>query len=113
MAQRVPTPCTHPNCPKAATHKGRCDAHQRPAWQGSGRGRGRSGWDWQRTVRAILERDGPLCRLRIPGVCTGVATTADHVIALARGGSDDEANLVGACRECNQRKALTTDRGRG
>lgn len=30
--------------------------------------------------------------------------TRDHIVALSAGGSDDDANLVGACMECNWRK---------
>lgn len=48
----------------------------------------------------VLARD-PLCRLGLPG-CTGRSTTVDHVISIARGGSNDLDNLVGACAHCNQ-----------
>lgn len=60
---------------------------------------GRSGWDWQRTVRAVLERDGGRCRY-----CGGVATTADHVLPKARDGSDAMDNLVACCAPCNEQR---------
>lgn len=41
------------------------------------------------------------CALRLPG-CTGVATTADHSVPVARGGVDSV--LVPACRSCNSAK---------
>ena len=48
----------------------------------------------------ILERDGALCRY-----CGSVDDlTIDHVTPLARGGSNDLANLVVACRSCNSSK---------
>jgi len=59
-------------------------------------------------VARILERDGGICHL-----CDqSGATTADHVVPLARGGRDDDTNLRAAHRSCNEAKARTTDRGR-
>lgn len=112
MSNRPAGPCTHPGCPAVSVHKGRCSAHQRPAWSGSGRGRGTSGWDWQRTVKRILERDGYVCHLCGLPIAEGEGT-ADHVISLARGGHDGDSNLASAHRSCNQSKAATTDRARG
>jgi HNH endonuclease len=37
--------------------------------------------------------------------CETVATTADHVVPLAKGGTDALWNLVPACGPCNQAKA--------
>lgn len=54
---------------------------------------------WDVTRLRILERDHHVC-----AYCGGVATSVDHVIAKARGGSDDDANLVAACLSCNARK---------
>lgn len=59
-----------------------------------------SGWEWQRQVKRVLLRDGGVCRW-----CGGKATTADHVVAKAHGGSDELSNLVGACVPCNMRRA--------
>jgi len=42
-----------------------------------------SGWGGRRAqawTRAVLENSDGLCALRLPGVCTVVATTGDHVI---------------------------------
>ena len=36
--------------------------------------------------------------------CGGVATGYDHIVALARGGTDDIENKVPCCKECNQIK---------
>jgi 5-methylcytosine-specific restriction endonuclease McrA len=30
--------------------------------------------------------------------------TADHIVAVVRGGSDDESNIAAACQPCNSRK---------
>jgi 5-methylcytosine-specific restriction endonuclease McrA len=58
------------------------------------------------TNRAIcLARDKGQCHW-----CGGMATTADHVVALAEGGTHDLANLVAACRRCNSsRGAVVTN----
>src|SRR5215207_9416700 len=37
--------------------------------------------------------------------------TVDHVIPVARGGSDDRSNLVAACRRCNSSKGAGTAPG--
>lgn len=51
----------------------------------------------------VLERDGYRCVY-----CGATAQTAtleiDHVIPLARGGTNDSTNLVTACRDCNNGK---------
>lgn len=63
---------------------------------------------WRRLRKAILERDGYLCQLRLPG-CTVTATTVDHIIPRARGGAPlDPTNLQAACRRCNAGKGART-----
>jgi 5-methylcytosine-specific restriction endonuclease McrA len=47
----------------------------------------------------VLERDGYTC-----GYCGRPAQEVDHRLPLARGGSDNPANLVAACRCCNLAK---------
>lgn len=67
----------------------------------------RRGYDykWRALVRFVLERDGYVCQLRIPGVCLGSANTGDHVVPLSRGGARlDEDNVQAACRPCNTAK---------
>ncbi len=52
-------------------------------------------------VRArVIEAGGGVC-----WYCGGKAQTADHVIPWIEGGSDDETNLVAACRRCNWAKS--------
>ena len=56
-----------------------------------------SRWD---TIRIrILERDGRICHY-----CGAPATSVDHVIPKARGGSNNETNLVACCASCNASK---------
>ncbi|MEX1254101.1 MAG: HNH endonuclease [Dehalococcoidia bacterium] len=89
-------PCHMAGCPALD-----CTVHRRKPWtyptprrQYAG-----SGWAWQRLRAHIIERDGGVCNY-----CGGGATTADHVVAVAHGGTDDESNLVACCEPCNERR---------
>jgi 5-methylcytosine-specific restriction protein A len=53
--------------------------------------------------RRVLARDRHTCQLAWPG-CVSYATIADHVIPVAFGGSDHEANMQAACRPCHDAK---------
>ncbi len=57
---------------------------------------------WRERVAFVLVRDGYTCRmLRNGHVCGAVATTANHRIPRALGGSDALDNLEAACVPCN------------
>lgn len=49
----------------------------------------------------VLERDGYLCQWCLADGYRVRATTADHIIPRAHGGTQTEANLVAACERCN------------
>lgn len=55
----------------------------------------------------VLTRDGYTCRYCGRSAPT-VAIHVDHIIPVAKGGTDDPANLVAACEECNQGKSDRT-----
>ena len=55
---------------------------------------------WRKVRASVLLRDGHRCRVQIPGVCTGVATHAHHVMGRAVTG-DDPRYIVAACQPCN------------
>ncbi|MGO2655979.1 MAG: AAA family ATPase [Pseudoclavibacter sp.] len=57
----------------------------------------------QRLTRETIAVYGPYCWLRMPG-CTRLATTRDHVVPFAHGGTDALANQRPACRHCNSRR---------
>lgn len=52
---------------------------------------------------AVFTRDQGICQLRYEGICTHVATEADHVKARETHG-DGLDNLQAACRPCNGHK---------
>jgi hypothetical protein len=54
---------------------------------------------------AILSRDTFRCRYCGRSADDGAVLQVDHVIAVANGGSDDAANLVTACQDCNLGKS--------
>lgn len=60
-----------------------------------------SGYEWQRRRTKVIARDGGFCRLNLQG-CTRTATTADHIIGVSAGGSDEEGNLRASCAACNE-----------
>lgn len=59
---------------------------------------------WTRLRNQVIAEE-PVCRIRLPGVCTMVSTTANHRIP--RKHRPDltmvRANLEGACRPCNMK----------
>lgn len=64
-----------------------------------------------RKLRDQVVAEEPDCRLRLPGICTGRSTTADHI--LTRKARPDLAmtrsNLRGACDECNRTRGQMPD----
>ena len=63
---------------------------------------------WRRTRTQILDRDGHVCQIQLPG-CKHTATEVDHIIRLSEGGHRlDPNNLRAACKPCN----LARQRGR-
>lgn len=54
---------------------------------------------WVRVRARVLARDHGVC-----GYCGAPATTVDHVVAKANGGTDDPSNLIACCKPCNSTK---------
>jgi 5-methylcytosine-specific restriction endonuclease McrA len=61
------------------------------------------GPEWEAVRLVVLERDGYRCTLNLE-CCTGVATTADHIIERDQGGTNHPSNLRAACLPCNARR---------
>ncbi|WP_441005289.1 HNH endonuclease [Xanthomonas sp. WHRI 1810A] len=76
-----------------------------------GWGSGRGGRPWRRKRAAILIRDEYTCQ-----ACSTVTLDleVDHIINVAQGGTDDEANLQALCVPCHKAKtAEESARGAG
>jgi 5-methylcytosine-specific restriction protein A len=87
-----------PGCKVALVTRGRCPACERAreAPRGTTTERG-LGWRYQQKRARILARDRGIC-----WICgLPAATTIDHVIPRARGGSSDDDNLRAAHGRCN------------
>ena len=69
----------------------------------------RSGRASQALTRLVLEAKGRACQVGLPG-CTKAATTRDHIIPVAQGGTASLDNLRPACRPCNSKRG---NRNRG
>lgn len=62
--------------------------------------------------RAVLKRDRGICRIGGP-YCQVAGNEVDHIIPVAEGGTDTEANGQAACRPCHRAKTeLERARGR-
>ena len=60
-----------------------------------------SGRPWRRLVAAIVARDSGVCWIcHLPG-----ATSADHLVPLADGGSNDPENLAAVHIYCNSARS--------
>ena len=71
-------------------------------------GSGRGGRPWRRLRQAILLRDQYTCR-----ACglVGGELELDHIVNVARGGTDDPANLQILCRSCHAAKTARESSG--
>ena len=97
MNSRACITCGKPSPPG----RSRCKDHGGKVWAGQPASRlaqYRSP-EYLRNRKIALERE-PRCHWGMRGR-TGKSTTADHLVAVAEGGSNELSNLVGACARCN------------
>lgn len=64
----------------------------------------RRGAAWNAIRKQVLERDNYTCVY-----CGNEATEADHIIPVAKGGTDTMDNLVAACKKDNGTKQDRTE----
>ena len=89
----TPTVCAVPGCPEVAVRAGRCEEHRQ-------RRRPYSGHAWLVLTARVLRRDRWRCWL-----CGELgADSADHIVRVRDGGSDDMANLRAAHWSCNRQR---------
>lgn len=64
-------------------------------------------------TKLVIQTYGNQCWLRMPGICTGIATTKDHVIPFSKGGTNDLDNFRPACSACNSKRRNLSVGGTG
>jgi len=110
VVRRPLRPCNVPGCPEIAVKGGRCAAHAAERERATDRSRPpayKRGYDYDhRKRRARVLRECPYCVQ-----CGAPATVVDHIVPLARGGTDDMGNLQPLCARCHNRKTNREDGG--
>lgn len=109
MVARIPKACRKQGCPNSTTDRsGYCEKHRGCGWQRHQKGRTATqrgyGAMWRKLRAMVLERDRYLCRECLSKGLYVSATTVDHIIAKAHGGSDDLSNLQSLCEQCHRMK---------
>lgn len=66
--------------------------------------------NWKKTRRAVLDRE-PFCRSCAALGYETPATTVDHIIPRARGGTDSDDNLQPLCNDCHDGKTAREKHG--
>ena len=81
---------------------------QRQPWQHKRESPSARGYGAEhRRIRARLLREQPLCEeCQRKGRGPVVATIADHIVPLSKGGKTERQNYQALCRECSDRKTL-------
>ncbi|WP_276851026.1 HNH endonuclease [Enterobacter oligotrophicus] len=113
MPPRAKRPCRHRGCASVTNDvSGYCDAHKQAhasdGWKRHQQGKSRQergyGRSWEIRRVLILQRDKYICQeCRRKGIATR-ASTVDHIIAKAHGGTDDDDNLESLCWPCHRTK---------
>lgn len=101
--KRAPKPCNAPNCRALVRDGGsRCGTCKPAQPKASGTwGSGRTSTAEHRARRErILRRDQFHCQIRYAG-CEVFGHICDHIIPLAGGGADTDANTQTACGKCH------------
>ena len=68
-------------------------------------GQGRGGRPWRRLRARILARDCYMCQCTKCNGMGKLADEVDHVIPVAKGGTDDPGNLRAIHHDCHRRKS--------
>lgn len=114
MPVSAPKPCSQPGCGALVRDgSGRCSKHPREAWSKKPDAPKRVTGRKLQAMRYRLFTSNPLCvECERLGRVT-LATQRDHIKPLAEGGTDDDSNVQGLCRDCHDGKSLAESlRGR-
>ena len=116
MPPRAKRPCRHRGCAAVTNDiSGYCENHQQQhagdGWRNYQPGKTRQergyGRPWEIKRARIMKRDKYLCQnCRRDGIATK-ASSVDHIIPKAHGGTDDDFNLESLCWTCHSKKTAT------
>ncbi|HGO6084167.1 TPA: HNH endonuclease [Enterobacter cloacae] len=109
MPARTPKACRKRGCRQTTTDRsGYCDDHRGEGWRqykpGVSRHQRGYGASWDKTRLRILKRDKGLCQECLRRDAITEATSVDHRLPLAHGGSDSDDNLESLCTPCHRAK---------
>ncbi|WP_426817916.1 HNH endonuclease [Winslowiella sp. 2C04] len=109
MPAAIPRACRKHGCGKTTTDRsGYCDDHRYEGWTQHQRGQNRHqrgyGSKWDILRARILQRDKHLCQNHMKQGKPVPASTVDHIIPKAHGGTDDDNNLQSLCWACHKAK---------
>lgn len=111
MPTRPKTRCSDRNCREIATHKGKCDQHQRKAWANPSKHSQEMDRNEQKRLKAALMAIDPTC-----GACGEDDPTLlqlDHITEIADGGAkNDPSNVWLLCEPCHDAKTEHARRAR-
>ncbi|WP_241616848.1 HNH endonuclease [Rosenbergiella epipactidis] len=115
MPPLIPRACRKRGCRGTTTDRsGYCPAHINEGWQQHQQGKTRHergyGSKWDNIRARVLKRDNYLCQSCMQEGKVVAATTVDHIIAKAHGGTDADSNLQALCWPCHRRKTATEGR---
>ena len=106
MMARAPKHCAHAGCTNLVPGGTRNCADHKSRWptgQRTKRTKTSQHIAWRNQV---LDNANGRCQIRYAGVCTGIATEADHIVPITEGGAEfDPLNGQGACRACHALKS--------
>lgn len=119
MPKRISKSCRKQGCPNVTVERsGYCEKHKGCGWQRHQQGKTATqrgyGAEWRKLRLIALERDRYLCQLCLKQGWYVSATTVDHIVAKAHGGTDHLNNLQSLCEACHKaktaRERFTTSR---
>ncbi len=82
------------------------------AWHKASDKRKLVGRPWRRLREQVMARDLHLCVTCRAAGRIRQATEVDHITPVAKGGSDNPANLQSLCADCHQAKTIADAGGR-